>query len=29
MSVTAIRLRLLEHGYEPVACDGKFPVLTG
>jgi Casjensviridae DNA primase len=28
MSVTARRLRLLEHGYEPVACDGKRPVLA-
>src|SRR5262245_63070586 len=29
MNVTARRLRLLEHGYEPVACDGKLPVLNG
>jgi hypothetical protein len=29
MSVTARRLRLLKHGYDPVACDGKLPVLAG
>jgi putative DNA primase/helicase len=29
MSVIARRLRLLKHGYEPVACDGKLPVLAG
>lgn len=29
MSVTARRLRLLEHGYELVACEGKLPVLAG
>jgi hypothetical protein len=29
MNVTARRLRLLGHGYEPVACDGKLPVLVG
>jgi putative DNA primase/helicase len=29
MSVTARRIGLLEHGYEPVACDGKLPVLAG
>ena len=29
MSVTALRLRLLELGYEPVACAGKVPVLCG
>src|SRR5262245_31137022 len=29
MSVTARRLRLLRHGYELVACDGKLPVLAG
>ena len=29
MSVTARRLRLLEHGYEPVACEDKLPVLAG
>jgi putative DNA primase/helicase len=25
----SLRLRLLENGYEPVACDGKHPVLVG
>ena len=29
MSITARRLRLLKNGYEPVACDGKLPVLAG
>jgi hypothetical protein len=29
MSVTARRLRLLEQGYEPVACEGKIPILAG
>src|SRR5262249_20120713 len=29
MSVTARRLRFLEHGYQLVACDGKLPVLAG
>jgi putative DNA primase/helicase len=29
MSITARRLRLLKHGYEPVACVGKLPVLAG
>jgi hypothetical protein len=28
MSVTARRLRLLKHGYEPVPCNGKLPVLA-